>query len=123
MPAESPRVAAISRLGQNARAPDGRDGTRVTDRRAQRPARRKEANTPKYLVQANYLEDGLKGLLKEGGTSRRDAVTRLVESVGGTLEPFYVAFGERDAYVTVLITPEEIDAATKATVSYRAPGD
>ena len=104
---------------------------------------------PKYLVQANYLEDGLKGLLKEGGTGRRDAVERLVASVGGTVDTFYFAFGERDLFaivdlpdnasaaglsmtvnasgmvavsITVLLTPEEIDAAAKATVSYRAPG-
>ena len=32
---------------------------------------------PKYLVQANYVGEGLKGLLKEGGSSRRAAVEKL----------------------------------------------
>ena len=104
---------------------------------------------PKYLVQANYVGDGLKGLLKEGGSSRRAAIEKLFGSVGGTVEAFYYAFGDTDVFiiadvpdnvsaaalsltvsaagaaaskVTVLLTAEEIDAATKKTPSYRAPG-
>ena len=103
----------------------------------------------KYLVQANYVGDGLKGLLKEGGSSRRTAVETLIESVGGKVEVFYFAFGDADLFViadfpdnitaaavslivnaagtaaakvTVLLTPEEIDAAAKKSVSYRPPG-
>jgi uncharacterized protein with GYD domain len=72
-----------------------------------------------------------------------------IESLGGTLETFYFAFGERDAFViadfpdrraaaamslavnasaavtsrmTVLLTPEELDAAAKTPVDFRAPG-
>ena len=37
----------------------------------------KEAAVPKYLLQANYLGDGIKGLLKEGGTNRRAAARRV----------------------------------------------
>jgi uncharacterized protein with GYD domain len=104
---------------------------------------------PKYLLQANYVGDGIKGLLKEGGSSRRAAAEKAIKSVGGTMEAFYYAFGETDAYVladipdnvsmsalaltisasgavttktTVLVTPEEIDAAVKKSPSYRAPG-
>ena len=104
---------------------------------------------PKYLAQCNYVGEGVKGLLKEGGTSRRAVVDKLVESVGGTVEAFYYAFGETDLYViadlpdnvsmtavallvtasgaidiktTVLITPEEVDEAVKKTPSYRPPG-
>jgi len=104
---------------------------------------------PKYLVQANYVGEGVKGLLKEGGTSRRAAAEKLVKSLGGTMEAFYYAFGETDAYIiaelpdnasmaslaltvsasgavtvktTVLMTPEEVDAAAKKTPSYRPPG-
>jgi uncharacterized protein with GYD domain len=103
----------------------------------------------KYLVQANYVGEGIKGLLKDGGTGRRAAVARLFESVGGKVEAFYYAFGETDLFVvadvpdnvtaaalsltvnaagvatakvTVLLTAEEIDAAAKKTPSYRAPG-
>jgi len=104
---------------------------------------------PKYLVQANYAGEGLKGLLKEGGSKRRAAVEKLFGSVGGKVEAFYYAFGDTDLFiiadvpdnvsaaalslavnatgtatskVTVLMTAEEIDAAVKKTPSYRAPG-
>jgi len=104
---------------------------------------------PKYLVQANYVGEGLKGLLKEGGSSRRAAVEKLFGSVGARVEAFYYAFGDTDLFVvadvpdnvtaaalsltvnaagaatakiTVLLTAEEIDAATKKTPSYRLPG-
>jgi len=104
---------------------------------------------PKYLVQANYVGEGVKGLLKEGGSGRRAAVEKLFGSVGGKIESFYYAFGDTDLFViadlpdnataaalslvvsaagaattrvTVLLTPEEIDAATKKTPSYRPPG-
>ncbi len=103
----------------------------------------------KYLLQANYVGEGVKGLLKEGGMSRRAAAEKAIKSLGGTLEAFYYAFGETDAYVivevpdnasiaalaltisasgnvtvktTVLLTPQEIDEAVKKTPSYRAPG-
>ena len=104
---------------------------------------------PKYLVQANYVGEGLKGLLKEGGSSRRAVVEKIIDSMGGKLEVFYYAFGDTDLYgiadmpdnvsaaafaltiaasgavtlkTTVLMTPEEIDKAVKKTPSYRAPG-
>ena len=104
---------------------------------------------PKYLAQCNYVGEGVKGLLKEGGSSRRAVVEKLIESVGGTVEAFYYAFGETDLFViadlpdnvtmtalallvaasgaidiktTVLITPEEVDEAVKKTPSYRPPG-
>jgi len=104
---------------------------------------------PKYLIQAHYVGEGLKGLLKEGGSVRREAVEKLFGSVGGKVEAFYYAFGDTDLFivadvpdnvtaaalsltvnatgaatakVTVLLTAEEIDAAAKKTPRYRAPG-
>ena len=103
----------------------------------------------KYLYQASYTDAGLQGLLKEGGSSRRAAVKKAVEGVGGTLEAFYYAFGHTDVFctvdlpgnvdaaalallitaaggakvkTTVLMTPEEVDQATKKTINYRPPG-
>ncbi len=103
----------------------------------------------KYLFQASYVGEGLKGLLKEGGSSRRAAVETVVEGMGGALESFYYAFGDDDvvaiaefpdnetaaafslalgasgavtAKTTVLMTPEEVDEAAKKTVDYRPPG-
>ena len=104
---------------------------------------------PKYLVAASYTVEGVKGVQSSGGSSRRDAIAALAESAGGQLESFYFAFGERDVYTvvdlpdnesatavaltvnasgavtvrtTVLVTPEEVDAAAKRSVEYRAPG-
>ena len=104
---------------------------------------------PKYLFEASYTTEGAKGVQSAGGSSRRDAVATVAESAGGTLEGFYFAFGEADAYVivdlpdneaaaavaiavdtaggatvktTVLLTPEEIDTAARRSVDYRPPG-
>ena len=104
---------------------------------------------PKYLIAASYTSEGAKGVLKDGGTKRRQAAEAAIKSAGGKLEAFYFAFGDHDAYVVidapdqatvaaasvainasgavqaktiVLVTPEEIDQAVKKAVSYRAPG-
>ena len=104
---------------------------------------------PKFLIEASYTLDGVKGVQSAGGTSRRDAVAAVADSVGGKLESFYFAFGDSDAYVvvdlpdnesaaavaltvnssggatlktTVLLTPDEVDAAAKRSVDYRPPG-
>ena len=53
----------------------------------------------KYLVQGSYVADGTKGLLKEGGSSRRAVIEKLISSVGGSIEGFYYAFGETDVFV------------------------
>ena len=37
---------------------------------------------PKYLVLADYNTEGIKGILDKGGTSRRDALEALCDSVG-----------------------------------------
>ena len=93
----------------------------------------------KYLIQASLTVEGLKGLIKEGGTKRREAVEAAVMGLGGTMEAFYYAFGDDDVFVivdypdnvtataaslvgnaagtstvtvTVLLTPEEVDQAT-----------
>src|SRR5205085_4812086 len=51
---------------------------------------------PKYLFEANYVGDGIKGLINEGGTSRRAAAEKALKSLGGKLDAFYYAFGDRD---------------------------
>jgi uncharacterized protein with GYD domain len=103
----------------------------------------------KYLVIASYKSEGAKGLIKDGGSARRQAVEQVAKSAGGSLESFYFAFGDADAYVVVdmpdhvsaaavslavnatgavttktvvLLTPEDIDKAAKKGATYRAPG-
>lgn len=104
---------------------------------------------PKYLVEAKYTLDGLKGVKQQGGSARVAAAKALVEEMGGSLESFHFAFGGADAYLiadlpdnvsaaavglivsasgavttntTVLISPEEMDSAAKKQASYRPPG-
>ncbi len=104
---------------------------------------------PKYMSMGSYTSEGLKGLLKEGGTGRRNAVEAAIKALGGRLEAYYFAFGDSDVIVisdvpdnvtaaalaigisstgtvgvktTVLLTPEEVDAATKKTLSFRPAG-
>ncbi|WP_432833105.1 GYD domain-containing protein [Dactylosporangium sp. CA-092794] len=103
----------------------------------------------RYLIEATYTLDGLRGLLAEGGSGRVDAVRKMAESVGGHLESFDFSFGEQDTHVicelpdnraaaavaftigtsggattrTVpLMTPAEVDQAVRQKVDYRAPG-
>ena len=104
---------------------------------------------PKYLITATYNSDGVKGLLQGGAKSRAEGLKQLMESMGGTAEAFYFAFGENDGYaildlpdnvsaaaiplavratgvadmtVTPLLTPEEVDAAAQKSINYRPPG-
>ena len=104
---------------------------------------------PKYLIEANYTPEGLKGVIAKGGTARREAVEKMLADLGGTLDSFNFAFGATDAYVvvdvpdnlsaaaigmivgssglttvrtTVLLTPEEIDKAATLKMTYSPPG-
>ena len=104
---------------------------------------------PKYLFQASHSVQGLQGLLKDGGTRRREAIETLVNGMGGSLEALYYAFGDSDVYViadlpdeaaaiaaslavgasgagsvktTVLLTPETVDEAVGRTLDYSPPG-
>jgi uncharacterized protein with GYD domain len=107
---------------------------------------------PTYLIQGSYSQQGLKGMLKEGGSKRREAAEQIIKGVGGRLEAYYYAFGSDDFVIiaelpsgvdaaalsfavnasgavqsrmTALITPEEADEATKKmkTINYRPPGE
>src|SRR5258707_4678859 len=101
---------------------------------------------PKYLIESSYGAEGAKGIMKGGGTARRAVVQKMVESLGGRIDAFYFVFGENDVHVildlpenltaaaislavmstgaartktTVLLTPEEIDAAVEKTGDYK----
>jgi len=37
----------------------------------------------KYLIEVSYTADGVKGLLKDGGSARREAATQLIGTLGG----------------------------------------
>lgn len=103
----------------------------------------------KYLFIGNYESEGAKGLITDGGTGRRAAIDNLAESVGGSVESFYYAFGGDDVFVicdlpsdeaaasvaltvgaagsvgirtVALLSPEQIDAAAQLSPAYRPPG-
>ena len=104
---------------------------------------------PNYLIEARYVGTGIEGLLREGGSRRRVAIDELFKSVGGSVEAFYYAFGDKDVIVIgtlpdnataaalaykvnasgavycriiVLMMPEEIDTAVAKSSRYRPPG-
>jgi hypothetical protein len=43
---------------------------------------------PKYLIEAAYTTDSVRGVADKGGTARRAAVEQLVSGAGGTIECF-----------------------------------
>ena len=104
---------------------------------------------PKVLWKFGYSAEGVKGLLKDGGSARRVATQKAIESLGGRLEAYYFAFGDTDVYIiadmpdaastaalaltagasgtgsaktTVLLTPEDVDAAVRKSPMYVPPG-
>jgi uncharacterized protein with GYD domain len=106
----------------------------------------------KYLIEAAYSHEGLKGLVKDGGSGRRTAVDAAVKALGGRIESMYYGFGTSDVYViveapdnvsaaalalavgatgalahyktTVLLSTDEVDQAAKKSsgLGYRPPG-
>jgi uncharacterized protein with GYD domain len=72
---------------------------------------------PKYMFKASYGSEGAAGVLSKGGASRRDAIAKAAESVGGKLESFYFAFGGTDAYVVVELPDNATAASMALTVS------
>lgn len=103
----------------------------------------------KFLAKASYGADGVRGVIKEGGSARVAAVTKLTKKAGGKVEAFYFAYGEWDAYLILdlpddasavglsmavnasgvvklqlvpLLTAAQIDAGVKKMVAYTPPG-
>jgi uncharacterized protein with GYD domain len=103
----------------------------------------------KYLIEAAYTAEGIRGLHKDKATGRKQAVIKAVESLEGKVESFYFAFGERDVVVitempdaasaaalslaasatglvrckvTALLSVEETDRALSKKLTYKAPG-
>jgi len=103
----------------------------------------------KYLAIASYTAEGMKGVIDKGGTARVEASRKLVEGAGGSMESFYFALGEDDAYIVcdlpdnvtaaavsmnaaasgmvvsrmvALLTADEVDRAAAAKMHFEAPG-
>lgn len=103
----------------------------------------------KYMYQASYTLEGVRGLLKETASGRRQAVATAIAALGGKLEALYFCFGSDDVILimempdntsaaglamtvaasgmvhgrlTPLLTVEEADKAMGVKAPYRAPG-
>jgi uncharacterized protein with GYD domain len=125
------------------------DPRRRDHRRREFRSRDEEVDMARYLLKARYASEGAQGVLRAGGTARRTAVEELLTGLGGRLESFDFAFGEDDLYVVcelpgnsaaaavaltvnaaglvqvqtvVLLTPEEVDEASRQQVAYTPPG-
>ena len=104
---------------------------------------------PKFLVEATYTAEGLRGLAKDKASGRKAAVDQAVKKLGGKLDAIYFCLGENDVILiaempdhvsaaalgsaasasgmvrtktTVLLTVEEADEALSKPMAYRAPG-
>jgi len=104
---------------------------------------------PKYLIQAAYTAEGLKGLAKDKASGRKAAVQAAMKAVKGKIDSMYFSFGADDVFlvvdapdniavasisltagatglvnirVTPLLTVEEVDQALALPNKYRAPG-
>lgn len=103
-----------------------------------------------YLLTGNYIgAEGNKGLLTEGGSSRKETIDKLAASLGGSVLSLYFSLGESDIIgiaqmpdaasvaalslaarstglvnvkTTTLLSPTEIDAAAGKMPDYRGPG-
>lgn len=104
---------------------------------------------PKFLIEASYTPEGLRGLAKDKASGRQAVVKDALASVGGKLDGIYYALGEADVYVLCecpdhvsaaalclavsssglvrtktipLMTVEETDRALGMKTAYRSPG-
>ncbi len=104
---------------------------------------------PKFLIEATYSAEGLRGLAKDKASGRQALVKEALASLGGKLEGAYFALGDTDVYVLCdcpdhvsaaalslavsssglvrtktipLLTVEETDRALTMKTAYRAPG-
>lgn len=102
-----------------------------------------------YMWKVSYSVDGIRGIVKQGAVDRATQIGQIVAANGGTLEAFYFAFGDTDAYVIAdlpddttaaaislavvssgaagvetvkLLTPAEVDEARSIQTGYVPPG-
>lgn len=103
----------------------------------------------KFLIEASYTAEGLKGLQKDKASGRLQALTQAAQSLGGKVESMHFALGNDDVIVildladagaaaalgaavsatglvrtrtTALLTVAEMDQALTRSAAYRGPG-
>jgi uncharacterized protein with GYD domain len=103
----------------------------------------------RYLFIARYESSGMQGVLAKGGSARAQVIADAAKAAGGSMASFDFAFGDDDVFTicdlpdnraaaalamavnasglthvrtVVLLSPEDVDAASHQDVSYTAPG-
>jgi uncharacterized protein with GYD domain len=103
----------------------------------------------RYMFIARYESSGMQGVLAKGGSARAKVIEDAATAAGGRMASFDFAFGDDDVFTVcelpdnraaaalamavnasglthvrtvVLLTPEEVDAASKQDIRYTAPG-
>jgi uncharacterized protein with GYD domain len=103
----------------------------------------------KFLIQACYTAEGLKGLQKDKASGRLEALTKAVQSLNGKVDCMHFALGDDDVIAiidfadagaaaalsaavsltglvrmrtTSLLTVAEMDQALTRNAAYRGPG-
>jgi len=104
---------------------------------------------PKFLIEASYSAEGMKGLQRDKAAGRTAAVKKALKAVDGQLECVYWCLGDRDVILiadlpdavsacalattvsasglvrtttTTLLSAEEVDKALTKSVAYQPPG-
>ena len=104
---------------------------------------------PKFLIQATYTPEGIRGLQKDKASGRAEVIAKAAQSMGGNLESMHFALGADDviaildlpdasaaaaistavsasglvrARTTLLLTVTEMDEALGRSPAYRGPG-
>ena len=103
----------------------------------------------KYLIEASYTAEGLKGLQNDKASGRLEALTKAVQSLNGKVDSMHFALGDDDVIAildfpdtgaaaalsaavsltglvrmrtTSLLTVAEMDNALTRNAAYRGPG-
>jgi uncharacterized protein with GYD domain len=104
---------------------------------------------PKFLIEASYTPEGLRGLQKDKASGRLAAVKKALKAVDAELECLYWCLGDRDAIIiaefpntvaasalataisasglvrtttTALLSAQDMDAALAKNATYQASG-
>lgn len=65
---------------------------------------------PKYLIEANYTDEGLVGFVADGAAKRLRAVKAAAKSLGGKVDALHFSFGSYDC-VGIADFPDNASAA------------
>lgn len=72
---------------------------------------------PKFMIQASYTAEGLRGVMRDKASGRKAAVENLASQIGGKVEAVYFVLGEDDVIVLLDCPDNATAAALSATVS------